>query len=136
MLTMVQRIGTEFGISVLVCSHLLGEIERICTSLVAIDAGRLLRSASLSAMTRHQDVVMVELDEDVTPLAGRLTEAGLVVRREDRGLLVELAGEDTYDVIRDAVADLDLSLHRMERRRHQVADLFRQLDSVEARHAS
>ena len=49
MLDLVHRIGTEFGISVVVCSHLLGEIERICTSLVAIDAGRLLRSATLSA---------------------------------------------------------------------------------------
>ncbi len=44
MLTLIQRIGTEFGISVVVCSHLLGEVERICDSLVAIDAGRLLRA--------------------------------------------------------------------------------------------
>jgi ABC-2 type transport system ATP-binding protein len=134
MLSMVQRIGTEFGISVVVCSHLLGEIERICTSLVAIDAGRLLRSASLSSMTRAQDLLMVEVDEDAEPLAARLASAGLVVRLEDRGLLVELAGEETYDVIRDAVADLDLSLHRLERRRHQVADLFRDLTSVEESH--
>ncbi len=134
MLSMVQRIGTEFGISIVVCSHLLGEIERICTSLVAIDAGRLLRSASLSSMTRAQDLLMVEVDEDAEPLATRLASAGLVVRLEDRGLLVELAGEETYDVIRDAVADLDLSLHRLERRRHQVADLFRDLTSVEVSH--
>lgn len=125
MLSLVHRIGTEFGISVLVCSHLLGEIERICTSLVAIDGGRLLRSASLSSMTAAQDLLMVEVDEDAGPLADRLTAAGLVVRREERGLLVELPDEDTYDVIRDAVADLDLSLHRLERRRHQIADLFR-----------
>lgn len=134
MLTMVHRIGTEFGISVLVCSHLLGEIERICTSLVAIDAGRLLRSASLSSMTRAQDLLMVEVDEGADALAARLAAAGLQVRAEERGLLVELAGEETYDVIRDAAADLDLSLHRMERRRHQVADLFRDLNSAEESH--
>jgi ABC-2 type transport system ATP-binding protein len=133
MLTLVHRIGAEFGISVLVCSHLLGEIERICTSLVAIDAGRLLRSASLSAMTAAQDLLMVEVDEDAAALAALLTEAGLSVRREERGLLVELSDEDTYDVIRDAVADLDLSLHRLERRRHQVADLFRDKDREESR---
>ncbi|HET9139068.1 ABC transporter ATP-binding protein [Actinophytocola sp.] len=80
MLAMVARIGSEFGISVLVCSHLLGEIERICTSLVAIDGGRLLRSASLSAVTRHQDLLMVEVDEDAGPLAEALRAAGLTVR--------------------------------------------------------
>jgi ABC-2 type transport system ATP-binding protein len=133
MLTMVHRIGTEFGISVLVCSHLLGEIERICTSLVAIDAGRLLRSASLSSMTQAQDLLMVEVDEDTGPLAAWLAGKGLRVREAERGLLVELADEDTYDVIRDAVADLELSLHRLERRRHQLADLFR--ETREASHA-
>jgi ABC-2 type transport system ATP-binding protein len=125
MLSLVHRIGTEFGIAVVVCSHLLGEIERICTSLVAIDAGRLLRSASLSSMTAAQDLLMVEVDENPAPLAARLAGEGISVRLEGRGLLVELSDEDTYDVIRNAVADLDLSLHRLERRRHQIADLFR-----------
>jgi ABC-2 type transport system ATP-binding protein len=127
MLNLVHRIGTEFGISVLVCSHLLGEIERICTSLVAIDAGRLLRSASLSSMTQAQDLLMVEVDEDPAALAARLADEGLSVRLDERGLLIGLSDEDTYDIIRDAVADLDLSLHRLERRRHQVADLFRDI---------
>jgi ABC-2 type transport system ATP-binding protein len=48
------------------------------------------------------------------------------VRRKDRVLLVTLAGDSTFDTIRDAVADLDLSLHRLEQHRHQVADLFRE----------
>ena len=118
MLDLVHRIGTEFGISVVVCSHLLGEIERICTSLVAIDAGRLLRSASLSSMTRQSDMLMVEIDEDPETLVAMLVAAGLDVRHNGRGIMVRLgAGDDaedrdegddgaTYDLIRDAVADL------------------------------
>jgi ABC-2 type transport system ATP-binding protein len=132
MLSLVHRIGTEFGISVLVCSHLLGEIERICTSLVAIDAGRLLRSASLSSMTAVQDLVIVEVEEDPGPLADRLTQAGLELIQKPNALLVTLSDEDTYDVIRDAIADLDLSLRWLERRRHQIADLFR--DTKEESH--
>ena len=126
MLTLVHRIGTEFGISVVVCSHLLGEIERICTSLVAIDAGRLLRSATLSSMTQHSDMLMVEVDDGEEALADRLTTAGLAVSRKERVLMVTLAGDSTFDTIRDAVADLNLSLHRLEQHRHQVADLFRE----------
>ena len=51
MLALIHRIGTEFGISVVVCSHLLGEVERICDSLIAIEGGRLLRADRISAMT-------------------------------------------------------------------------------------
>jgi ABC-2 type transport system ATP-binding protein len=132
MLDLVHRIGTEFGISVVVCSHLLGEIERICTSLVAIDAGRLLRSATLDSMTQVRDLVVVEVDEDADKLAAALTATGLDVRRhEDRALLVRADGDQVYDTIRDTIAELDLSLHRVERQRHQVADLFRDLPSTE-----
>jgi len=132
MLDLVHRIGTEFGISVVVCSHLLGEIERICTSLVAIDAGKLLRSATLDSMTQVRDLVVVEVDEDADRLAAALSATGLEVRRhEDRALMVRADSDEVYDTIRDTVADLDLSLHRLERQRHQVADLFRDLPSTE-----
>jgi ABC-2 type transport system ATP-binding protein len=127
MLAMIRRIGTEFGISVLVCSHLLGEVERICDTLVAIDAGRLLRSARVASMTSATDVLAVEVTEGGEALARRLTELGLAVQEEGRQLLVPLSGPDpdaAYDLILAAVADLDLPLHRLEQRRHAVAELF------------
>jgi ABC-2 type transport system ATP-binding protein len=127
MLALIRRIGTEFGISVLVCSHLLGEVERICDTLVAIDAGRLLRSARVASMTSATDVLAVEVTEGGETLARRLTELGLAVREEGRQLLVPLSGPDpdaAYDLILAAVADLDLPLHRLEQRRHAVAELF------------
>src|SRR5690349_19659839 len=61
MLNLIHRIGNEFGISVVVCSHLLGEVERICDSLVAIDGGKLLRADRISAMTTDTAVLTVEV---------------------------------------------------------------------------
>jgi ABC-2 type transport system ATP-binding protein len=124
MLTLIHRIGTEFGISVVVCSHLLGEVERICDSLVAIDAGRLLRSAQISAMTTELDLLVVEVSEGVDELTARLETLGLDPRREGRLLVVPLADDETYDRILSAVAELDLPLHRLDQRRHRVAELF------------
>src|SRR4051794_28524083 len=77
MLMLIQRIGTEFGISVVVCSHLLGEVERICDSLVAIDGGKLLRAARVSAMTEARDVLVVEVAEGTQELAAALGALGL-----------------------------------------------------------
>jgi len=124
MLTLIHRIGTEFGISVVVCSHLLGEVERICDSLVAIDGGRLLRSANISAMTATRDVLLVEVSEGTEELVARLGQLGLTVQPVGHALQVQLVNDDTYDVIIGAVADLDLPLHRLDQRRHRVAELF------------
>jgi ABC-2 type transport system ATP-binding protein len=135
MLTLIARIGTEFGIAVVVCSHLLGEVERICDTLVAIEAGRLLRADRIDAMTTVQGVLAVEVDEGTDILAGRLEELGLRVARDDRLLLVPLESGRTYDTIMQAVADLDLPLHRLDERRHHVAELFAQR-SGEVEHAN
>ncbi len=124
MLALVHRVGTEFGISVLVCSHLLGEVERICDGLVAIEGGRLLRADRVAAMTQQTAVLTVEVDEGADQLAAALTERGLRIGRDGAALVTPLDSDSTYDLIRDLIVDLDLPLHRMEQRRHRVAELF------------
>ncbi len=126
MLDLIARIGTEFGISIRVASHLLGEIEQICDHLVAIDGGKLLRSDSISSVTRASSVLLIEVDEGLPELMAELTTRGLAPALFQRGLLVELADDDAYDIIRDSVADLGLPLTRMERRRHRIEELFRE----------
>ncbi|BCJ44426.1 ABC transporter ATP-binding protein [Actinoplanes ianthinogenes] len=124
MLALIHRIGNEFGISVVVCSHLLGEVERICDSLIAIQGGRLLRADRISSMTAASDVLAVEVSEGADQLAAHLTQMGLVVSRDGRMLLVPLDSDAAYDRILRAVTELDLNLHRLDQRRHRVAELF------------
>ena len=125
MLELIARIGEEFGISILVASHLLGEIERICDHLVAIEAGRLLRADTIDSFTKASQTLVVEVEEGLAALRAELARRGLRPRTYQRSLLVPLDGDGTYDAVRDSVADLGLALSRMERRRHQVEELFR-----------
>ncbi len=133
MLGLIRRVGAEFGISVLVTSHLLGELERISDHVVVIDGGRLLRSSSTADVTAVSGVLLVEVDEPTPALVDLLRTAGLAVQPAGRLLEVELDGERTFDVVRDAVAHLGLGLVRMERRRHRMAELF-ETPRPEARH--
>jgi ABC-2 type transport system ATP-binding protein len=125
MLDLIARIGSEFGISILVASHLLGEIEQICDQIVAIDGGKLLRADTVSSVTRATEVVVVEVDEGLDELLAELAKRGAAPVPYQRGLLLQLAGDETFDLIRDCVADLGLPLSRMERRRHRIEELFR-----------
>src|SRR4051794_11663362 len=68
MLGLIRRIGAEFGIAVVVTSHLLGELERVCSSIVVIDGGRLLRHSSTASVTATRPVVTVEVDRDLPAL--------------------------------------------------------------------
>ena len=72
MLELIARIGAEFGISIVVASHLLGEVELICDHLVAIEAGRLLRADTITSFTQARQVLAVEVEEGLAQLQQEL----------------------------------------------------------------
>ena len=128
MLALIVRTGREFGISVLVSSHLLGELERICDRIVMIDFGKLVRADNLGALTSETGTLMIEIDGDRDAFAARLVAAGLLVRVERNRVLVELPEGDAtlgaYDAVRDAAVELDAGILRLERRRGHLEALF------------
>jgi ABC-2 type transport system ATP-binding protein len=124
MLELIRRIGAEFGISAIVTSHLLGELERVCDGIVVIDGGRLLRHSTTASVTAETHVVAVEVDGDPAALHARLIDAGVAVQGDGRLLHVGVADEAAYDIVRDAVVELGLGLVRMERQRHRMTEIF------------
>lgn len=130
MLALVRRIGREFGIPVLVTSHLLGELERISDHVVIIDGGRLLRSSATADFTRATGILVVEVHEPSggggrDRLGHALAGAGAQVRAAGRMLELQIAGEATFDLVRDAAADLGLGLVRVQQQRHHIDEVFR-----------
>jgi ABC-2 type transport system ATP-binding protein len=125
MLDLIRRIGSEFGVPIVLSSHLLGEIEQVCDHLVEIAGGQLVRSVAMTTLTRTTETLIVEVDGDNSGLAERLGNEGLKVSRDGRLLLVSAAGGDgVHDKVRDAVVDLDLGLVRLEQARGHLEDLF------------
>ena len=125
MLDLIKRTGTEFGITVVVASHLLGEIEQVCTYLLAIDAGHLLSAAPISHFTQRTPVLAIEVEEGADRLVAALAAKGARARQYGNRVLVAIESDALYDTVRDAVADLALPLVRMQQERGRLEDLFR-----------
>ncbi|MEX2373791.1 MAG: ABC transporter ATP-binding protein, partial [Dehalococcoidia bacterium] len=130
MLDLIDRTGRGLGISIIMATHLLGEIERVCDQLIVIDAGRLLHHGPLAEFTAATQTLEVEVTADAVALAGRLDAAGLATTVDGRRVLVTVEGETPFDLIRDTVVDLGLGLVRMQQRRRTLEDLFRVEASV------
>jgi ABC-2 type transport system ATP-binding protein len=131
MLALIQRTGREFGISVLVSSHLLGELERICDGVVLVEQGRLLRAERLGAITGATGTLIVEIDGDPAHFAELLTARGVTAHADRRRVLVSVPPGDEIaslqaccDQVRDAAADDGVGLLRLERHRGKLEDLF------------
>nr|WP_202538602.1 ABC transporter ATP-binding protein [Streptomyces sp. SID8379] len=144
MLDLIRRVHSDFGISVLVTSHLLGELERTCDHVVVIDGGKLLRSSSTTDFTQNTATLAIEVtDSDEHPdgtkaLREAFAERGIETATggelpgAGHTVLITAQGEETYDIVRDVVADLGLGLVRMEQRRHHIAEVFRPAEQPRA----
>jgi ABC-2 type transport system ATP-binding protein len=134
MLGLIRRIHTDFGIAVLVTSHLLGELERTSDHIVVIDGGRLLRSEATATFTQATASLAIEVtDTDDHPdgaaaLRDALTTRGVTATAAGHLTLLDTTHEAVYDTVRDTVAALGLGLVRMEQRRHQIAEVFQDED--------
>jgi ABC-2 type transport system ATP-binding protein len=133
MLALIRQISTEYGIDVLLSSHLLEEVERICDHVIALDAGRLVAAGRLDELVGDDDGVVVELVEiaDVPDAFDRviesLTAAGAEVQRDASVTRIEVFGDDAdviADQVRDAVAAAGARVGRIVRRRRRLEDLF------------
>jgi ABC-2 type transport system ATP-binding protein len=122
MLALIRRIGTEFGIDVVLSSHLLDEVERVCDAAVILGEGRLVAAGALDSLRASVGGWVVEIDGPAHGLALALSAAGATVREDGRTLVVDgIAGPV---VLRDLVDDLGLALVRLQARRLSLQDVF------------
>ncbi len=123
MLALIRRVGREFGIDILLSSHLLEEVERVCDSVVILANGAVGHSGALDGLGSAATGLKVELDSDPQPLAAALAAQGAEAVID--GHIITVTGHDAAaDLIRDLVADLGLGLRRLEPRRTTLEDVF------------
>jgi ABC-2 type transport system ATP-binding protein len=116
---LLQRLSDD-GVTVLLSSHLLGEVEQVCDQVVVMDRGRVVRTGTVSELTQASASAYVEVD-DVPRAAGFLAALPGVrsVGTEGPGLAVELDGMTRAGLVRALVeqgfdVDTVTSRHRLE----------------------
>ena len=130
MLALVGRLA-GFGISALVSTHLLDDVQRVCDHVVMIDGGKLRHAGATDALVHRIGSLRIEVHDGAGRLAERLGTAGVTVNVLDDATLdvrVDVdgdgEGERVLDLVRDGADDLGLALHAMTTRRTSLDELF------------
>ena len=124
MLELIRRIGHEFGIAVILSSHLLEEVERVCDAVVILSAGLVVAAGSLDELRGGGGAFVVEPDERIDELAGALRAAGLEVEVDGVKLVVSGDDDAIVDAVRDACIALGIGIRRLQRRTATLEDVF------------
>jgi ABC-2 type transport system ATP-binding protein len=123
MLDLIRRIGTEFGLHIVVSSHHLEEVERICDSVVIVEGGVVVRAGALADVRQGPEGLVVEVDDRVEELAALLVARGCAATVDGPLILLE-ASDGVHDAVRDAVAELGLGLRRLQARGRTLEDVY------------
>jgi len=131
MLSIIVDVNRKFGIDVMLSSHVLEEVERICDHVVALDAGRLVAQGSMTELAGALggvEVELIDLDDrprSIDAVERQLVERGLTVRRLDFALSVSGATDDElFDAVVAAVAAAEARVKTLGRRRRTLDDVF------------
>jgi ABC-2 type transport system ATP-binding protein len=92
------------GVAVLLNSHLIGEVERVCDRVVILDRGRVAASGTLAELLGQREL-RLQLSA-VSPAASARLEATGKAEREGDWITVALPADDMGTAVPDLVADL------------------------------
>ena len=124
MLELVRKTHHDFGISVLLSSHLMADVERTCDRIIVLQGGQLMHAGEVDHFTRETQTVFIEVDTNRDQLVAALERRGVTVTMEGGGLTIEGSDESVYDHVRDAVVETQAALRRLAPRRRALTELF------------
>ncbi len=126
---LINRTNREFGISIVLSSHLMGDVERTCDRIIVLEGGEVVEQGEVAQLTRETETVILEVDDRRDELAAALDEAGLPAAVQGAELVIEMTADEQYDLIRDALVKVGARLRRLSPRRRQLTDIFRSVDA-------
>ena len=117
----IIRAGRERGSTILLSSHLLGEVERLCDRVAIVDHGRVVAAGALGDLL-GEDAVRIRVTGLADPAAG-LAAFGPVSRDGEWLTIRPLEPERIPDVVAAVVA-AGGRVHGVEPARRSLEDVF------------
>lgn len=127
----IRRLHTEFGLTILLSSHLLSEVEQLCSRIAVLNQGRKVFDGSLAEA--RQDQSWVRLRTHDFPAATReLLTAGLIAHERDGEFLALTPDTSIAAVVKHLVA-LGFPIHEIAPEKQTLENLYLSLMKEEGR---
>lgn len=112
------------GITVLISSHLLAEIQQICSHVGVMRAGKLVAQGSIDELRATQTAQLVVHTPDAQRAVPVLTRLGVGEVHRDGDVVTGRPGEQLPERISAALAEADVRIRRFAIDRPSLEDLY------------
>ncbi len=95
----IQRLNRELGLTILFSSHLLNEVEQLCTRIAVLQKGRKVFEGAIADAKRTQPRVHLRVN-DFAQATRLLTERKLIDSAQDGAFIIPAHGVGTDELVR------------------------------------
>jgi ABC-2 type transport system ATP-binding protein len=126
MLALVGSLPARTGCSIVLSSHLLHEVERVCERAILLHEGRVVYAGTIDELRREgqKDVYEVRVKEGDERMAEALERRGLRVEREGPLLLVHVADARPTETLFAVAAAEGLQVRHLQPRKLTLESAF------------
>src|SRR5678815_1901792 len=122
---LIRRLPDEFGVTVFLSSHLLGEVEQIATHIGIINEGHLLFQGTLSELQSKQQTFLTVGVKQVDSALEVLAKTGWTVERSVDDLLnVSTKASDDAVKVNKLLVDRGLEVFHLALTQRSLEDIF------------
>ncbi|HXE30862.1 MAG TPA: ABC transporter ATP-binding protein [Terriglobales bacterium] len=126
MLELIREIRDSGRVRIVLCSHLLRDVEETCDEVVILHQGRIVHHADLVRERQHLQFLEIEAAGPAEGLAEALRGLGCAVEAGAGRLRVTLAAGVTVRDVYRLADQRQLALRRLQFRRDTLEDIFLQ----------
>ena len=118
----ILRLQREMKLTILLSSHLLVEVEQLCTRIAVMNQGRLVFEGPIAQARRQEEAVRLKVSDFATATAG-LRAAGLITD-VNAGETVSLTKGVTTDQLVRWLVKENFSVHEIFRQEQTLEDFY------------
>ncbi|HLS09098.1 ABC transporter ATP-binding protein [Lentibacillus sp.] len=124
---LIKRLPEEFGMTVLISSHLLSEIDQIATSVGIISEGTMIFQDSIEKLREHaREKIVLRVSDSIEASQALLVRGIHAESRDGHVYLHERSDEHVAKAIQMLVQD-GYAVYRAEEEKRSLEDIFLQM---------
>lgn len=124
--SLIKMLSREYGITILISSHILAEIEQIADTIGVISNGRLIKEITMESV-RKQNIEYIELVTKDIEAASFILSNNLKITNfkiTDEGVIRIYNGDISQDMILKTLMLKDVSIDAISKKQNSLEDYF------------
>jgi len=125
MLNLIKDVASLEGKNIIMSSHLLGDIEFVCSDVVILKQGELLKKGNIHKLLEgEQEMLNVRIKGDEKLFTEHLEKMGYEIKLDMPDILVRTKGEQTYQDVFKAAVECGFQVRQIGQKAQSLESLF------------